>query len=242
MSETCPTDGCSWEGKNMVALGQHFSQNHEGVPPWNKIENPIECPKSECDYEGKSRIAVGTHWSKINHEGTPPWKQQTCDWCGDTFEKCDSQMTEAGSYCSEDCYGKHISENIKGENHPTWNGGKESFTCDQCGEQFKEYPANRVQGHTFCEYACFREWETIHGESRNYGPNWKKIRQKVIKRDEGTCTFENCDKTECEDGRGLHVHHIKPFVLFDKGEEANRLKNLRVLCAKHHREVEVEET
>lgn len=196
------------------------------------------CPKEGCEHESPGMSGLGVHWA-LAHEEIPPWKRQTCDWCGEDFEKCDSQMTEEGSYCSEDCYGKHLSEKITGEENPHYKGGRQTFICDQCGESFKKYPADRRNGHVFCEYSCFEKWETIHGESRNYGPDWEEIRQKVIERDDRTCTFESCGKTECEDGRGLHVHHIEPFVNFDKVEEANRLENLRTLCAKHHREVEI---
>lgn len=195
------------------------------------------CPR--CGYESPSMSGLGVHWSKIGHEGTPSWKQQTCDWCSEDFEKCNSQITEDGSYCSEECYGKHLSKNNTGENNGHYKGGQQVFICDQCSKQFKEYPANRIENATLCGLECFSDWKRTHGESFYYGSNWEERRKQVIERDDGMCTFEGCNKTKCEDGRDLHVHHIEPFVHFDKEEEANRLENLRTLCAVHHREVEI---
>lgn len=200
----------------------------------------MDCPKDGCDYEGKNRMAVGVHWSRIGHEGLPPWKEHTCDYCGESFERCESQLTEDGSFCSEECYGQHLSETNVGEVHPTWTGGQQTFTCDECGDEFTDWPGNKDGDHVFCTYECYASWEKFRDRVGYYGPDWPEIRQDILERDNHTCTYDGCDRTECQDGRPLHVHHIVPFLDFDDREVANRPENLRTLCAQHHRIVEAE--
>lgn len=196
------------------------------------------CPKDGCGYESPNRMGLGVHWSKIGHEGLPPWKTQTCDWCDTEFARCDSQMTEDGSFCSEECYASALEGRTK-EDHSSWKENVEVI-CDECGTPFSVRPSRADRyPHTFCNYDCFASWETDHGESRNYGPNWQEIRQKVIDRDGNICTYDGCNRTECTDGRSLHVHHILPFVQFDNRQKANQMDNLRTLCDEHHRAVEV---
>lgn len=194
------------------------------------------CPR--CNHESPSKVGLGVHWSKIGHEGLPPWKTQTCDWCNTKFARCDSQMTEGGSYCSESCYGLSLKAKDKTE-HSNWKG-KVELICDECGNSYRDYQSrvDRYE-HNFCSYDCFVLFETTHGESRNYGPNWEEISEKVRERDDNICTYDGCSRTECTDGRKLHVHHIIPFIEFENRKEANKMENLRTLCAKHHRAVEV---
>jgi len=239
VSETCPKSGCDFSGKNRLSVGVHFSQNHEGLPPWKKEKDQVECPKDGCNYTSKNRMGLGVHWSKIGHSGLPPWKSQTCDLCGTKFARCDSQTTDGKSYCSEECYGKTL-EGITGEDHSSWKE-KVILTCDECGCNYKAYPSDVDRyPHNFCNYDCFVEWETSAEETLSYGPNWEEIAESVRERDDHTCTYEGCNRTECSDGRKLHVHHIIPLREFENHEQANDKDNLRTLCDEHHRRVEVE--
>ena len=78
-----------------------------------------------------------------------------------------------------------------------------------------------------------------------YGDEWQSIREDVLERDNYCC--QDCGLTHSEHQRrddlfppnkGLHVHHIRPFRLFDSPEEANQLDNLIALCADCHRDAE----
>jgi len=76
-----------------------------------------------------------------------------------------------------------------------------------------------------------------------YGETWEKQRQRALKRDNFECT--ECGLTQEEHrerddlfGNGLHVHHIEPAKEFETYEEANKLSNLKTLCANCHREHE----
>jgi len=73
-------------------------------------------------------------------------------------------------------------------------------------------------------------WNYIDGRSRKqawnrYGPEWKKIRQAALIRDNFTC--QHCGRY----GIRLEVHHKIPFLL----TRDNRLENLQCLCGKCHR-------
>jgi len=71
------------------------------------------------------------------------------------------------------------------------------------------------------------------GTSKNYGPNWKKQRQKALDRDNNQC--QSCGERE-----KLHVHHRirKEKFRINGGEEwwkeANKLSNLVTLCPSCH--------
>ncbi len=73
----------------------------------------------------------------------------------------------------------------------------------------------------------------------DYGPNWRKQRQRALERDEHRCRHCGVQGTP---EHPLHVHHIRPFRTFgyipgvnDAYKEANRLENLVTLCWRCHR-------
>jgi len=66
--------------------------------------------------------------------------KKVCPICGKDFFIQPHQMKKGyGIYCSSECYGKWMSSNIKGENHPQWQGGI-SFEpyCILFNNKFKE--------------------------------------------------------------------------------------------------------
>jgi DEAD/DEAH box helicase domain-containing protein len=73
------------------------------------------------------------------------------------------------------------------------------------------------------------------GETNDYGPNWKMIREQVIKRDDFTC--QSCGKSSRTNL--FHVHHKIPFKSFSLPEKANALENLITLCSECHKLAEV---
>lgn len=79
-----------------------------------------------------------------------------------------------------------------------------------------------------------RRWELpdyLEGGSTGERPTWmmgiywSSIKEAIIKRDKGVCTWDGCDITWC-----LAVHHIIPKVRGGT-EHPN---NLRTLCQIHH--------
>jgi len=69
----------------------------------------------------------------------------------------------------------------------------------------------------------------------DYGPQWDKIRQRVLQRDGARCQV--CGATGVG-GQTLHIHHIQPFRSFTNLEAANQLQNLITLCPACHRQAE----
>ncbi len=73
-----------------------------------------------------------------------------------------------------------------------------------------------------------------HSDQNDYGPEWDKIRARVITRDGDRCQV--CGTSGSL--RPLHVHHIQPFRSFTSLETANQLQNLIMLCPTCHRQAE----
>jgi DEAD/DEAH box helicase domain-containing protein len=65
----------------------------------------------------------------------------------------------------------------------------------------------------------------------DYGPDWDKIRQRVLNRDGNRCQVCGVEGL----GKSLHVHHLQPFRSFTSRETANQLQNLITLCPTCHR-------
>ena len=72
-------------------------------------------------------------------------------------------------------------------------------------------------------------------DQNNYGENWNEIKVDIRKRDNFQC--QACGVIE--DKKSHHVHHLKPFRLFERAEEANRYSNLITLCPKCHNRIEM---
>lgn len=70
----------------------------------------------------------------------------------------------------------------------------------------------------------------------DYGPGWKRYKDLIRKRDDFTC--QKCGIHE--DKSAHHVHHIKPYKLFESMELANHPSNLMTLCASCHRIAELQ--
>lgn len=131
---------------------------------------------------------------------------------------------------------------MKHDGPAPWN----KHTCDWCGDTFIRADAHIRGSQNFCNNECNSQ-ALQAGEVRDYaerqpqneyGKNWPEQRRKAIERDGGTCTYEGCEREECTFGARLHVHHIKKLKTFDDPEKANKLDNLRTLCAEHHGEIE----
>ena len=71
----------------------------------------------------------------------------------------------------------------------------------------------------------------VNKMSRKRKPIPAHIKHQVLLRDDGRCTHINTDGKRCSSRRHLHIHHIMPVA---KGGE-NRLNNLTLLCAGHHK-------
>lgn len=81
---------------------------------------------------------------------------------------------------------------------------------------------------------ALREQGLWNNDPNNYGPNWRKQRDRARARDQYLCKV--CGKPET--GKQHDVHHKTPFRAFPSYEEANILENLTTLCSSCHRRAE----
>lgn len=74
-----------------------------------------------------------------------------------------------------------------------------------------------------------------NSDPNKYGPNWQRVRQMVLQRDNYTC--QSCFAPERD--KPHHIHHKIPFRSFPSYEQANQLDNLVTLCPACHHRVEL---
>lgn len=118
--------------------------------------------------------------------------------CGSTFliYRCHFTFNEnRGKFCSVACKAEWQRENMRGENHPGWRGGKIERQCIICGETFGVKPKDLKQkgGGSYCSRKCLgiaRQlkmlWNnpTLRTDVRKkLKANWQdpEYREKVIK-------------------------------------------------------------
>lgn len=56
-------------------------------------------------------------------------------------------------FCDKECESKYKSQEWTGKNHPTWDGGKEAVTCEECGSEYSVKPSV-VDKTRFCSREC----------------------------------------------------------------------------------------
>lgn len=155
-----------------------------------------------------------------------------CEICKQSF-KVKSYRKNKARFCSAACYGIHQRSSRLGV------GRKRVIVkCVTCGKEIEKQPS-AVNDSNFCNRKCFGIWRAstvwtgenspvwIGGYSEYRGPNWKRQKGIALFRDDFTCR-------QCGDSGILHVHHIKPYQLFDHYKEANDISNLITLCPACH--------
>jgi len=219
---------CDYCGKEFLRRPSHIkrrnkSRNYCSRECKNKDQTEREKVKAVCTtcgkefekYEGQVRNDDRHFCSRecfenrpMKGENNPNWKGGLaiveCRYCNEEFEVKPARKDEA-IFCSHKCYGKWLSENVKGENHPLY------------GETLEKMQGERNPA-----------WRG--GYEPYYGENWHPQRRKALERDNHTCRVCGME----EDGREHDVHHIVPRREFDTVEEANILDNLITLCRSCH--------
>jgi len=113
-------------------------------------------------------------------------------------------------------------------------------THDNLGEEPLDLPPSELQTTGYWlslseeTISRLRDAGAWTNDPNDYGPGWKKIRDRVRARDEYKCQV--CGAVEST--RQHDVHHKTPFKSFASREDANRLENLTTLCPSCHHKVE----
>jgi len=102
-------------------------------------------------------------------------------------------------------------------------------SCPKCGKMF-------LKKRSLRSHHAVVHGDVLPGDEREYGTNWREIRQKILARDGHQCQI--CGRGDEEIGRSPDIHHITPLREFDKPAEANQEDNLVALCPRHHMMVE----
>ncbi|MCK9371227.1 hypothetical protein M0R04_15045 [Candidatus Dojkabacteria bacterium] len=147
-----------------------------------------------------------------------------CKQCKKEFQVYKSDAKRGrGKFCYPKCYGQWLSENRKGKNNPSWNGGKITVKCLMCNKNFLTFPSVIKLGRgKFCSVPCMGKWnsENLIGDK---AMSWKggitpinmlirasikylEWARKIKERDNFTCQI--CGTTKAF----FHSNHIKKFA------------------------------
>lgn len=154
----------------------------DGNPRWNK--KPVECEhcgetlyKADWERERHEYFYCDDCWGNVTVE-------ITCEWCGGKKEVWPSHDHDDRRYCSIDCLGQWMSDNLTGEDHPRWQPGekpeyygpnwrknrrraleRDQYRCQHCGitqpEHVVEYGESLTVHHLepIRTYATDNEWD-----------------------------------------------------------------------------------
>ncbi len=90
-----------------------------------------------------------------------------CQICNKEFKTIQSRKNS--KFCSTECHGKWMSENLVGENSSNWKGGEIIKICKYCNKKFESQSANNK---LFCSRICMGKWQSKNNVGEN-NSNWK---------------------------------------------------------------------
>jgi very-short-patch-repair endonuclease len=95
---------------------------------------------------------------------------KVCVFCGKEFNVYQCRIkTGDGKFCSKKCFHHWKKENIRGERHYNWQGGKIERKCVTCGKSFKIFPSQvrGKKGGYFCSISCRSLYFVKHTPNKN---------------------------------------------------------------------------
>lgn len=191
--------------------------------------------RKTCSYECAYKLR-GSNAAKTSHEKNSV--DLICDNCGKEFNQPKCRVLKH-NFCSRECNSAYQHKQ-----------GSTELMCEQCGKPYWTSNAQiRLRESRFCSKKCKNDWTSKNYRGENnpnwnggcivhwYGRNWRRQREKAIKRDNATC--QACGYVMGSGDTRFEVHHIKRFIEFDGDwKKANRLTNLICLCKDCHAAVE----
>ena len=255
MSETCPLEGCGYQGSEH-GLKVHYgrSLDHPGSLSDNYY-NCVVCGDEAYNRDGrKSARCCSYICSAVDRSNfdtlSDYWfaRVDVCDYCGDVFEHTPSKSRR---FCSEECTteNRKSTGNFVKKSNPRWVG-RVSVECPHCEDDFEVRPSE-VDKRIYCSFSCRskeigkrNKLEPELSKCREQIPIPNDVRVEIYRRDNNQCLM--CGMSQ-EDHLSLYnqrldIHHIIPRVQFvvecssveEARREANRSSNLESLCKSCH--------
>lgn len=196
---------CSQECK---AEWQHKYNGGENNPLYNRI-------KCECDYCGKkieitpsryensehhfcSRECKDNYWIENVKTGEehPRWIEKfiiQCDYCGKDLEPMTQLQINQNEhhYCSRECMGKWRSENVKGENHPSYNPDltDEEREINRDYPEYKEWIKSIYKRDNYQCQCCGKHGGDLNAHHIYSFTDYEDLRTEI---DNGICLCKDC--------------------------------------------------
>jgi 5-methylcytosine-specific restriction endonuclease McrA len=168
----CPVESCSYSTDSNRGLSIHAGAKHPELEYDFTDKKEFVCPYCEEtfeDYESrrKSKDEKRNFCSrkcKDSFEGKDGL-DTNCTECGKDIHIPPSQIEEIDGYeqknyfCNKECESCFKSREWIGEDHPTWDGGKEKTNCEECEKEYKVKKSN-LEKSRFCSIKCFNSYQT----------------------------------------------------------------------------------
>jgi hypothetical protein len=174
------------------------------------------------------------------------YKEFFCSFCGKKIRRKKSRFRRyhnRGYFCSKECYGKLVSQNIIGISHHNYN--RKERKCAFCKKKILVISSFlKKNKHSFCDRKCYGKWISkyrigkrsyswINGNTiEEYPGTFNYLLKNFIrKRDNYLCQNEDCGVPQKECIKTFHVHHI------DYNRKNNESINLISLCYECHQKI-----
>jgi hypothetical protein len=176
MDQQCPANGCEFETESNRGLSIHFTQKHPDQEHDFTDKKEFSCP--ECggtfkDYESR-RSSKDEERNFCSRECKDTFEANAgldteCAECGSDVHVPPSQVEQVGGYqqknhfCNKECESKFKKREWRGEDHPTYSGGRlrqlgpnwheqrrktiqqDNNKCQECGMTMKEHKQKHDQ-------------------------------------------------------------------------------------------------
>lgn len=172
----CPTCGDEFDGK--MGLSVHHSKKHKkpithfGLDI-DQVGPAIQCPT--CDDAFFTKRAVNIHHKKV-HDESIGGVEIECHQCGQSIVRRRARVDRAERpFCSKECCDEWRNGSITGEDHPSFDGGKDVFQCDYCSNKFEKY-SSKIEDtqNVFCSNDCKDQYKSENLVGRD-SPNWQRV-------------------------------------------------------------------
>lgn len=138
-------------------------------------------------------------------------EERTCAWCGDGVWVSPSFFDLDNHFCDKECETQFKRNSWVKEDHPSWDGGNETVTCEECGDEYEVKPSE-VNGTRFCSRDCLHENRSVEPDQIDCAECGSTFERKPyqIKGDHAFCT-DSCYRSwlsdrHSGDGNPMHVH------------------------------------